>query len=313
MTSLSFLPKTNEIKEEEKTPNLKTPKKNNINFTDFNSALFMSEYQENEENSSDNENKENQNKLSNSNKEKEKGKNFSYNDFKYKYSFDNCLTNELVDTLNKESSETKNEKVFKDDLLNKNHPEDFLKISKNMLSQTDTSSAKKFDGNNETKNKNENIVYQVNINDFEYQLKFIENSLNNILPKTYLKSNINNKSNNEKNISSFNYQNKFNNINYKSSLPKNEINNNNYQFVSPFDSSLDKHNKYNSSILQINKNNNINMNGNYYNNDNKNCQVHKLKLCKNKNYKWKCKICNNMNMGYCKICINCRKNRKAKY
>ena len=75
MTSLSFLPKSNEIKEEEETISHNTPKKNTINFNDFNSALFISEFQENEENSSENENKENQNKLSNSNKEKEKGEN----------------------------------------------------------------------------------------------------------------------------------------------------------------------------------------------------------------------------------------------
>ena len=312
MTSLSFLPKFNKITEEEKTINQNTPKKNKINFNDFNSALFMSEYQENEENSSENENKENKIKLSNSNKQKEKEKNFNYNDFKFKYSFDNCLTNELVDTLDKGSNETKKkEKLFKDDLLDKNSSEDFLKISKTLLPQTDTSTKKKYDENNVIKNKNKNIVYQVNINDFEYQLKFIENSLNNILPKTYLKSNINNKNNiNEKNISSFNYPNKFNNINSTSSLTsRNEIKaNNNYQFVSPFDN-----NKYNSSILQTNKKNNINYNGNNYNNDKTNYQVHKLKLCNNKCYKWKCKICNNMNMGYCKICINCRKNRKAKY
>ena len=310
MTSLSFLPKFNKITEEEKTINQNTPKKNKINFNDFNSALFMSEYQENEENSSENENKENKIKLSNSNKQKEKEKNFNYNDFKFKYSFDNCLTNELVDTLDKGSNETKKkEKLFKDDLLDKNSSEDFLKISKTLLPQTDTSTKKKYDENNVIKNKNKNIVYQVNINDFEYQLKFIENSVHNILPQSYKKNNKksfynnNNYSYNKSNHrTSFPYSNKYrsnNNYNYN----KNE---NEKYFYSNDKPSFAKIHYPNL----INKNNEGNDQNNFFP-DNKNVknqilfQIQKVKANENDYDDWKCNNCEFLNRGYRKVCAKC--------
>ena len=59
MTSLSFLPQTNDFKTKEKVPEQNPKNDDSLNFNIFNSVLFMNEYEGNEENISDNTNKDN--------------------------------------------------------------------------------------------------------------------------------------------------------------------------------------------------------------------------------------------------------------
>lgn len=308
MSSFPILPENNELNKENilpKTPNIK----DNINFNAFNSSLFISEYQVNEENSSENENKENIKKLSNSNKEKENESNNIHN------SLEECLTNELIDKMDNNSNESRKS----DNLSNLKKPsitnfeknsKNILDISKNLLfAQTNISTKEKF--NEEKKyNLKDNVVYEENNNDYEFQLKFIKNSLCNILPKSYQKTRYNNNYDNlSHKISLFNRPNKFDN----------KINNNYYSFhqIKVED---------NNRIISASLNNSINNENNdsffinssiYKNNNNNYCynklkyQVHKLKLCNSKSYKWKCENCNYMNIGYYKACFNCKKNRKA--
>ena len=308
MSSFPILPENNELNKENilpKTPNIK----DNINFNAFNSSLFISEYQVNEENSSENENKENIKKLSNSNKEKENESNNIHN------SLEECLTNELIDKMDNNSNESRKSEnlsnLKKPSITNfEKNSKNILDISKNLLfAQTNISTKEKF--NEEKKyNLKDNVVYEENNNDYEFQLKFIKNSLCNILPKSYQKTRYNNNYDNlSHQISLFNRPNKFDN----------KINNNYYSFhqIKVED---------NNRIISASLNNSINNENNdsffinssiYKNNNNNYCynklkyQVHKLKLCNSKSYKWKCENCNYMNIGYYKTCFNCKKNRKA--
>lgn len=298
MTSLSFLPNNDILKKEGKIKIVITPENDKINFNDFNSTLFLSEYQGNEENSSE---------ISN----KEKEKNSSNKSFKYSISSINCITKELIEILendlNTANKEEKLSQLIKKENNNGNDKTHLPIITKNFMFQTDIFTQKK---NNENI-KDKNIIYEENINDCEFQLKFIENSLHNILPKTYQKSQLNNNSYNKgQNASPFYYPTKFDitQNNYNSSFCKNEIKvNNNFSFASPFNSNINKNNNH-SFIFHSSK---INNNGNYYNNR-INYQTHSLKLSNSKCFKWKCKFCNNINKGYCKTCFNCRKNKQAK-
>ena len=337
MISLSLLPKNNnELKEEERKSNDKISIFDKTDFNVFNSALFISEFQGKEEYSSENINKENINELSNSNKKKEN--NNSNKNIKFTYSLENCLTNELLDTIANDSNSSKKDKTSyeKEEVKEKdnniennnryesiNRTQDSLKIKNNFLYQPNIATKEKNNILFKLKPNNKKAVYEESINGFEYQLKFIEDSLHNVLPKSYKKSpnNINNYNNScfNKNISNFYnnkklhqisstiHPNKFNNINnsnYSSSFFENEINNI-YNFVSPFNSNS------NNDCFFINYSSNNN--GVYSNNNRIKYQTHKLKISNIKNFEWKCNYCNNINMGYRQTCINCRNNKKAKF
>lgn len=295
MASLFFLPKNDKIKKEEKIKLKITPEKDKINFNDFNSILFLSEYQGNEKNLSEISNKGNNFELSNSNNEKEKK--FSTDTIKFSISSKKCITKELIETLEKDSIEiNKNGKMpqlIKKGSKNGSNKTHYLpKITQNFMLQIEMLTQEK---NNEII-KDRNILFEENINDCEYQLKFIENSLHNILPKTYKKSQLTNNSYNKgKIVIPFHYPTKFyiNKNNYNSLFCKNEIkDNNNYPFVSPFNANIIKNNNNKNRI---------------------NYQIHSLKLNNSKCFKWECKFCNNNNMGNYKTCFNCKKNKKAKF
>lgn len=267
------------------------PKETSTHFNAFNSALFITEFQGNEENYINQE-------LKPSN---------SYN------SYEKCLTNELLETIINDSNDTKKDRnILKQNNFNaepeKNNKDEkminsekTLKISKNLFNQSDMLTKEKKEKNVKKKNN----IYEENNNGFEYQLKFIENSVQNILPKSYKKSSYNSNNNSyyyNNNNNSFATFNKFNLSscdNYdNSSFYKNE---NNYNYinnfcVSPFESNYDD--------------NNYSLN---YDNQKIKYQVHKLKVCDSNSYGWKCNKCYYLNKGYRISCVNCKNNRKAKF
>ena len=329
MTSLSFLPQNNDFKKKEKTAEHIPKNDDALNFNIFNSVLFMNEYEGNEENISDNTNKENIKIIPKSpykEKEKEKEKdNINNKDLKFSYSYEKCLPNELLNTITNDSNSTqKGEKLpkieeIKDDKDNADDDgmggsangadsSNNIKISKNLFMPQDTYDSNITDSTQDKTNyikyNNEidkNTIYEESVNGFDYQLKFIEDSLHNVLPKSYKKNvyglnnnyQYNNKSNQR--ISSFNISNKFNDNfnNYEPFCCKNENNNNyKYSFVTPFDP-------------------NMTNNGYYYNNKKNKYQVHKLKVTDSNYAQWKCYFCNYVNRGYRKACINCGNSQKA--
>ena len=253
-------------------PNLGEP------FKAFSSALFMSEYQENDEtviSSYSN---------SNSNKEQKKKKILDLN---ISPSLEKCLTNELLESMADDSSNIKLKKNSTTN--NSNCPEqreDNLKITKKLFNK---------------EKDNNSTLYEDNNNGFVYQLKFIENSVHNILPKSY--KNFNNKNN---------YYNNNKNNNHRTSFPYSSNNNkykNNYYynnkapFVSIFYPNL------------INKNNNNENGGNNFSNNNyvKNQIISKVQNMKNNENKyddWICYNCQFLNRGYRKIFANCNMYKK---
>ena len=254
------------------SPNLSEP------FKAFSSALFMSEYQENDEtviSSYSN---------SNSNKEQKKKKILDLN---ISPSLEKCLTNELLESMADDSSNIKLKKNSTTN--NSNCPEqreDNLKITKKLFNK---------------EKDNNSTLYEDNNNGFVYQLKFIENSVHNILPKSY--KNFNNKNN---------YYNNNKNNNHRTSFPYSSNNNkykNNYYynnkapFVSIFYPNL------------INKNSNNENSGNNFSNNNyvKNQIISKVQNMKNNENKyddWICYNCQFLNRGYRKICANCNMYKK---
>ena len=293
--------------EYEKKKNYKAYSNSINSFKAFDSVLFMSEYLGKEENHlSEKSIKEKENAFnysSNSNKEKSLGEVL---DLKVSPSLEKCLTSELLNSITNDSNKIKKCQNFNEkETINK------LKITKKLFNQQNFSNEQK--NNNKidndkklkkSKGKRQKTLYEETINGFEYQLKFIENSVHNILPKSYKK--ISNK-NNQK-ISSNNYLDKFKNNSYLFKKSENIINYNNTNFA-PFDgfnsnydnnSTLDKEN-----ICKNHNNNNIyNVNGkkNHH-------QIHKLKINDNYYDNWVCNYCYCFNRGYRKVCSNCSKNR----
>ena len=250
------------------SPNLSEP------FKAFSSALFMSEYQENDETVISS--------YSNSNSNNKKKKILDLN---ISPSLEKCLTNELLESIADDSSNIK----LKKNNINNNLPTpeqgvDNLKITKKLFNK---------------EKENCSTLYEENINGFEYQLKFIENSVHNILPKSYKK--FNNKNN---------YYNNKNN-NHRASFPctNNNKYKNNYYYnnKSPF-VSIFYPNLINKNINNENAGNNLSSN-NYV----KNQILHKVQNMKNNenNYEdWMCHNCEFFNRGYRKICANCNMYRK---
>jgi hypothetical protein len=261
-------------------------------FKAFSSALFMSEYQE----------KEDTLFSSNSNSDSNKGqKNINMLDLNISPSLEKCLTNELLESLADDSSIIKLKKNSAND-ENENELGNELKITKKLFEQNTIN--KMDEKKQEKKEQNGISLYEDNNNGFEYQLKFIENSIHNILPKSYKKSN------NFYNNNNYSYK----KSNHRSSFPfYNKYKNNNYNhYKNPNDKYYGSNNKPSASNLfypdLINKNNNENQ-INYSCDDNvKNqiiYQIQKAKANENSYEDWKCNNCSFLNRGYRKICSNC--------
>ena len=333
MSSHSLFPLNDRTNyDSEKTKQNKKDSNNSYNrsltsFKGFSSALFMTEYQGNEENVlSQKSDKAGYSSSSNSNKEK----------IKFSPSLEKCLTSELLDSITNDSSNLKKwknhhfnnyELDLKDFSQKEENPQDFLKITKKLFIKENQEHTpfkeknkdfKEYDDETNLKDKKKISVYEENINKFEYQLKFIENSVHNILPKSYKilsknsnKSNSNSSyynsnnytnNNNNQDIYPFSYSNEYKSNNNSSnySLYKNMNNDysNNNVIVSefePYDFEPDLDAK---SFIIKNKNNNHS-----YNTNNNNeiaqfqHQIHKLKISDSYYGDWICNECNFTNRG----------------
>lgn len=326
MTSLSLLSTNYKIDIESEME-----KKNDIlynnsisSFKAFDSALFISEFQGNEDNISLSLEKSNEGNKpclsSNSHLEKNIKK---IADTKSSPSLEKCLTNELLYSITNDSNNIKkgqklnfnindiydkysNQKITK--TVNNNESKQFLKITKKLFNyeepqnQLKKSNSKIINKKNLKKlnDKKGNTIYEETINGFEYQLKFIENSVHNILPKSYKKfSNISNKKENFNNnkdnprMPSYVYSYKYDN--------KNNNHNNDYSKKNIY--SL-RDNNYNLDY-KMRKRTNIFDNESYNNKENHHHQIHKLKITYNIYGNWICNDCFCLNRGYSKVCTNC--------
>lgn len=323
----------------EKTKQNKKDNKNSYkhsltSFKGFSSALFMTDYQGNEDNVlSQKSNKTGFSSSSNSNSNKEK--------IKFSPSLEKCLTSELLDSITNDSSNLKKWKNhrfsnyeidLKDFSQKEDNPQDFLKITKNLFIQENQEHTPfkgknkdfiEYDDGTNFKDKKTISIYEDTIKSFEYQLKFIENSVHNILPKSYKKlseksnksnsiyyNNNNYPNNNNQSISPFSFSNEYknndNNCNY--SLYKNMnndyLNNNmNVSEFEPYDFETDlkvksckAKNENNAFSYNINTNNKINQFQH---------QIHKLKISDSYYGDWICNKCNCINRGYRKACSKC--------
>lgn len=304
MSSLSII-STNEKMELESDKKNKNDKhyNNSINsFKAFDSVLFISEFLGKEDNQTSEK----------SLKESENSENLSSNSYKGKSSpnaldikvspsLEKCLTSELLDSITNDSNNIKNLNIQNiNNFNNQNNGNEnlskekinILKITKKLFNNQDISNNNSKTDNDKkmkVKEKMGRPLYEETINGFEYQLKFIENSIHNILPKSYKKITNYNNDNNIQRISSFK-----NNNNYDNSFYKNE--NNNY---SNYNSFYDVYNK--SNLDQIINN----FDNNEFNDKKINHQIHKLKKIDNYYSDWICTNCHYTNRGYRKTCINC--------
>ena len=339
MSSHSLLPLN--IRTNYDSENTKQTKKDSNNsikrsltsFKGFSSALFMTEYQGNEENifsqKSDKAGFSSSSSNSNSNKDK----------IKFSPSLEKCLTSELLDSITNDSSNMKKWKNshfnnyeidLKDFSLKEENPQDFLKITKKLFIQENQEHThfeeknkdfKECDDETNFKNKKKISIYEETINRFEYQLKFIENSVHNILPKSYKKLSENS---NKSNCGYYNYSNNNNNqiIFPFAYCNENKNNNNNCNYLSyknlnndysnnnvtvsefePYDFETDL-----SAKLSMTKNENNNLFYNIKKNNKTNQfqhQIHKLKISDSYYGDWICNKCNCINRGYRKACSKC--------
>ena len=259
----------------------------------------MSEYQENEETLISS------NSNADSNKE-QKSKNTL--DLNVSPSLEKCLTNELLESMADDSSNIKLRKNSEDNSNNNEQGND-LKITKKLFEQN------KINNLNNEKEKNGTTFYDDNINGFEYQLKFIEYSVHNILPKSYKKFHKNNFNNNNNNNYIFNknyhkisfpYSNRYKN-NYNNNY--NYYKNSNDKFNYSKDNNTHSVNIFYPNLINKNDEENNQHNDFCENNNIKNQILTKIQEVKNteNNYEdWICNNCKCFNRGYRKICINCK-------
>ena len=224
----------------------KFTKNSRNSFEIFSSALFISQYQSLEEFSSENSLKNHSTIQSMSDYSNEKDCNLDYiSDLSP--SLEKCIMNELLDTISNDPSEEKKEK-------NINTP-----MKKNLF--------------NEQKEKDFN--FDDSINGFEYQLKYIENSFQNIMLKNYKK---NTKSN--KNINSYKGNNNF--------IVNSALNKNQGKFITPFSYIKKKNYAEKKTKKEI-----------------------KLRLIDNVE-DWNCIVCGKINHGYRSICYLCKNSKNVK-
>ena len=309
MTSLSII-STNEkiyLESDKKNKNDNKHYNNSVNsFKAFDSVLFMSEFFGKEENhTSEKSRKENEDsEYFSSNSLKEKN-NTDILDIKVSPSLEKCLTSELLDSITNDSNKIKKLKIQNLNNFNSynNGKENLsdekiniLKITKKLFNNQNMPNNNSKTDNNAKMNQKEKIgktLYEETINGFEYQLKFIENSVHNILPKSYKKISNHNADNTNQRNSSFINSDKFkNNNNYEYSFYKNENNN------------------YSNYYLSCDNNSNLSQTTNNYDNNGFkdkqiNHQIHKLKKIDNYYGDWICQNCHYLNRGYRKTCINC--------
>ena len=313
MTSLSIISTNEKIELESDKKNKNDNHCNNSvnSFKAFDSVLFMSEFLGKEEShTSEKSRKENENSENvSSNSYKVKNSPDSI-DFKVSPSLEKCLTSELLDSITNDSNNIKKLKIQnfnnfnnqnngKENLINEKL--NILKITKKLFNnQNLPNNNPKTDNDNEKKMKKKEKIgktlYEETINGFEYQLKFIENSVHNILPKSYKK--ISNKNDNNQRITSFVNSDKFKNNNNCGNSFYNNENNNYSNYYSSYDI-------YNNSNVEQMKNNINNFDNNGFNDKQVNYQIHKLKKMDNYYGDWICNNCGNLNRGYRKTCINC--------
>ena len=260
-SSLSLMPSNNNFNSQSEKKNINDKSYNSpiTCFKAFNSVLFMSEFIEKEENqSSDFSSYTNKEKILNN------------KDFIIRSpSLEKCLTNELLDSITNEPNNLSQEKNnYNQNLVDSHSLKLFNKQNKSCLDKDNrkkiTDKSKKIKKHKEKKGK---TLYEEIINGFQYQLKFIENSVHNILPKSY--KNASNNSNKKENLDNSNI-----NFSLKEDINQ-DINMNNY------------HN---------NKESNVKIN---------NHQIHKLKKINEYYGDWICSNCFCLNRGYRKVCANC--------
>lgn len=295
-------------------------------FKAFDSVLFMNEFLGYEENQiSEKSIKDNENKINLSQNSNEKKLSKNLYDIKISPTLEKCLTTELLDSITNDSNVKNkkyqkqnchnydsneniiNEKLRKTD--NNNEPLNFLKITKKLFNKQNMTNQQKNNSNLLNNNKNSKkikTVYEETNNGFEYQLKFIENSVHNILPKSYKK--ISNKNNQKISYNFYLDKFKYNNNSYL--FNKNEnINNSNTNNIFPY---FDQHNyNFNTNSTFNLKENNLKNNycNNGYNDKEIQYQRHKLKITDNFYENWICNYCYCFNRGYRKVCANCSKNK----
>lgn len=287
--------------------------KNSItSFKAFDSVLFIKEFLGYEESQiSEKSNKESQNKRNMSYNSKEKKISKNIQGTKISPTLEKCLTRELLNSITNDSNKnnkSQNQKVNNEKINNENNNESqlFLKITKKLFNSYNTPSQDKKKNNlgkinkkNSTQKK-EKTLYEETVDGFEYQLKFIENSVHNILPKSYNQLSNKNHKKITSNIYLEKYNNNDNNFLYNNNENKNDIN---FPFFDDYYLSYDKR-----SALNIKKN--ILMdNNNKFNDKQNHRQIHKLKIIDNYEQKWLCNYCYCFNRGYRKACANCYKYR----
>lgn len=251
-------------------------------------------------------------------------------------SCEKCITHDLLNALTKSSQETNKNKIFKNEEEkmslkvtdnysnnNKENIKDFPKITNNFFSEKgnkfnvdrenfveDKNTRKKFI----KKNKSENI-FEDSVNGFQYELKYITSSVNNLIPKTHKKNKFGSYSKNTSNfiynsyqknktckaspfiLNNKHYYNSFyyyNNQNKINSFYYNENSNSNYYYSQ----------NINSSIINIKKQ----VTQNIFINKRKN-ETKKQK--EKKEYDWLCDNCFYLNKNYHKNCINCKSPRNS--
>lgn len=306
MTSSSIIDTNDNVDIKKKNINEKLYN-NSINcFKAFNSVLFMNEFFENEDiQVSKESNKDNENKIKLSQVSNESKNSKDEKDFKISPTLEKCLTSELLDSITKDSN--KNKKMI-NNLCNINEPLDnekinqtnnnnkslnYLKITKSLFNEEKLGteiSNKEEKSTLKKKEKKGKTIYDETINGFEYQLKFIENSVNNILPKSYKE--INEKNN--KKIYPLDFSNKLSiNNNYEYSFYQKENIGDYYNVNNIFDSEETSLNKKENKKEKENT-----------------LQVHKLKITDIDYSNWICKYCYCLNRGYRKVCSNCSNLKK---
>ena len=294
MTSASLISTNDKMDSDSDIKNIKDNRNYNpaTHFKAFDSVLYMSEFLGNEDNqaSEKSSNKENENI---SNLSPNSYKEFAYEDIlnleKLSPSLEKCLTSELLDSITNDSSNKKKSQILKFNNYNNNEKLSNekisnLKITKKLFNQD-------MIGDKKSNEMNRKPLYIETINGFKYQLKFIENSINNILPKSYKK--ISNKilEKNNSGISSFIFSNEYKNSNYTYDKSLCKYENNDYSNKGAeyynYNPSLDS--KYNNKGIEKQTKH----------------QIHKLKKADNFYCDWICNKCNSFNRGYRKTCVNC--------
>ena len=219
--------------------------------------------------------------------------------------YKNCLTNELIKSLNFYSSyKPKNKETINQidsiQTFNNNNNSQITNFNQNYLGNKIIRPKISFFNSYFSSSTNDNKSFPQSFNSYylkseieelDKQLDYINYSLKNILPKSYLNFNFN-----QEEIKSFN----------------------SCQFISSFNNN---NLKRNISEFNLNLSNTLNDNSNFNFNNNNNLIQFPIQISffndkkSNKNLKkieerkgdWKCKKCNNLNFSFRSICNRCKR------